>query len=409
MRRPERFVGSLARTLKPSVFGTLEAALARRAATGQPLAPLHIGDTCYPPPAAARAELDDTDRAARELARYGPTAGLPALLTALAAHEAAALGTDVDASCILFGGGGTYAFGAVARAVLDPGDEVLLISPYWPGAHSIFTAVGAQVREVPRGASPNPVALGAALEAAVTKRTRALYFVSPNNPDGFVFGDEYLKVFEAFAEAHDLFVFADEVYAEGYATVPLRPFAATRGGQAFARTATIRSFSKSHGLSGARLGYVVAPPEVVAYARRVSLFQLFSVPLPLQRMALAARTAPASWLAGAQDFQRRQRAIALAALAAAGLPIGCTEPEGACYLFLDFSKVLEGRRADGASPALHDLLERCIEGGVLLCPGHAFGEGFESHARLCFTAAPEAELRAGLAALVAAVRGFGDT
>jgi aspartate/methionine/tyrosine aminotransferase len=400
MRRPERFVGSLARTLKPSVFGTLESALARRAATGQPLAPLHIGDTCYPPPAAARAELEDTDRAARELARYGPTAGLPALLTALAAHETAALGTDVDASCILFGGGGTYAFGAVARAVLDPGDEVLLISPYWPGAHSIFTAVGAQVREVPRGASPNPVALGAALEAAVTKRTRALYFVSPNNPDGFVFGDEYLKVFQAFAEAHDLFVFADEVYAEGYATAPLRPFAATDSGHAFARTATIRSFSKSHGLSGARLGYVVAPPAVVAYARRVSLFQLFSVPLPLQRMALAARRAPASWLAGAQEFQRRHRAITLDVLTASDLALAYAEPEGACYVFLDFTRVLERH---GGKVTLQEVLERCVDHGVLLCPGHAFGDGFESHARLCFTAAPEAELRAGLAALVAAV------
>jgi aspartate/methionine/tyrosine aminotransferase len=316
------------------------------------------------------------------LHRYGATAGTNELRSAIARKT----GRDA-ASEILIGNGGTHALFCAARAVLDDGDEVILASPYWPLAPGIFTACGAIPVEAPLTqrlyASPalDPYAV---FEAARTPRTKAIYYITPNNPDGKVLSAAQLARIADFARDHDLWVFADEVYSD-IAFVDVPPSIALLPGMA-ERTIALHSLSKSHALAGIRVGYFAAPASVVALGRRVSTHSAFNVSVAMQRAALAA-LADADFPPAARDTYRKVRDDCAAALSGIDFHL----PEGATYFFLDFK-----------SPAL-PILERAVDRGVLLAPGHAFGVEYTNFARLCFTAVPPAKALEGIARLKAAL------
>lgn len=375
--------------LRPGVFAALEERLARAAREGQALVPFHLGDTHLEPPLAARASLAALDPAVH---RYGPTAGLPALREGLAAYVAERRGlVGVTPAEVLVGAGGTHALHCAASVLLDPGDEVVLLAPYWPLAPGIFEAQGAVCVEVPVDLYAEPhLALRPRLEAALTRRTRAVYFVSPNNPDGKVLGRAHLEELFAFAEAHDLWLFADEVYADVTYDAPHTSLGVLA--RARERAVLLYSFSKSFALAGQRVGFAVAPARVVAAALRVGMHTVFNVPLSSQRAALAALEAPDAFLAPTRAAYRATREAAAEALAREG--VECTLPEGGVYFFLELGG------------ALSSLLLHGVDHGVLLAPGEAFGRAFGTRARLCFTSAPREATLAGIAALGRALRSF---
>lgn len=383
-----------ASALRPGVFAALEQRLARAAREGQALAPFHIGDTYVAPPRAASAALAELDPAVH---RYGPTAGLAPLREGLAAYVAERRGLEgVSPREVLVGAGGTHALHCVASVLLDPGDEVLLLAPYWPLAPGIFEAQGAACVEVPVDLYAEPtLSLRPRLEAARTSRTRAVYFVSPNNPDGKVLGAAHLEELLAFAEDHDLWLFADEVYADVTYGVPHTSLGALP--RARARAVLLYSFSKSFALAGQRVGFAVAPEPVVAAALRAGMHTVFNVPLSSQRAALAALAAPDEFLEPTRAAYRATRDAAAEALAREG--VECTLPDGGVYFFLELGGVLGGR-------ALSELLLHGVDHGVLLAPGEAFGRAFGTRARLCFTSAPHDATLAGIAALGRALRSF---
>jgi aspartate/methionine/tyrosine aminotransferase len=156
------------------------------------------------------------------------------------------------------------------------------------------------------------------------------------------------------------------------------------------RTIAAYSFSKSHALAGARVGFVVAPERVVAAAQRVSTHTIFNVPVAVQRAAHAAAASGEAWVEGARAQYLAARDAALDELA--GSNVAYAAPEGGSYVFLDCRPLL------GERP-LKVLLERAIEFGVLLAPGDACGAGFEQHARLCFTSVPIPKLVEAIRAL----------
>ena len=366
--------------LRPGVFAQLQQRIDAHARNGGDLVPLQIGDTHLSPPAELVGGSDPA------LYRYGPTAGLAALREALAA-VLRRRGLDFDPRDeLLVGAGATHALACVARAILSEGDEVLLLSPYWPLAHGIISQTGARAVEC----------VGVdALAAAITDRTRAIYLITPNNPDGTMLGREELARIAALAEEHDLWTLADEVYADfafdaEHVSIASLP-------RMRERTLTAYSLSKSHALAGARVGYVAAPGAVVELARRVSTHTVFNVPVVSQRVALAA-LADEGFLRAAHASYRASRDRAIAACER--LPVSFARPTGGAYLFLDFSERLRGR-------ALAAFLEHAIDHGVLLAPGEAFGVAFPRHARLCHTAVPGTRLDEGLARLGAALESFG--
>ena len=402
-----RALSDAARRIRPPVFAGLEERLERLAARGEELIPLHIGDTHLPPPERARRVLGGLDPEDATLHRYGPTVGLAPLREAIA-RVLGPRGIEVDpAGEVLVGNGGTHALFCAARVVLDPGDEVILAAPYWPLAPGIFTACGAIPVEAPltqrlyEDPSLDPSEV---LASVLGPRTKAVYFISPNNPDGKVLTTEQLERVAAFAREHDLWIFADEVYADVV-------FSNDRGRAAPSiaavvpsvrdRTIALHSLSKSHALAGLRVGFVTAPAAVIAAARRVSTHTAFNVSVAMQRAAVEA-LADVEFPPAARDAYRAARDASAAALA--GAPIRFHVAEGATYLFLDFAPAIAER---GGDRPLYAILERAVDRGVLLAPGDAFGSAYaESFARLCFTSVPPARVVAGIERLRDAVEAY---
>jgi aspartate/methionine/tyrosine aminotransferase len=398
---PGRTLSTAAGLIRTAVFADLQTRIDRLTAAGQKLIPLQIGDTCLPPPEAARRVLADLDPEDPELHRYGQTGGLASLREALAAILAPHGRTVNPGTEVLVGNGGTHALYCAARAVLDAGDEVVVATPYWPLAPGVFQACGAVpvfarlTQRLYEDAAADPTRTFA---AALTPRTKAIYYISPNNPDGKVLSASQLERIDAFAKEHDLWVFADEVYAEiVYPPTATPAPSITTVGHRDPRTITLHSLSKSHALAGLRVGFVVAPPEVVAAGRRVSTHTAFNVSLAMQRAALAALsdTAFPRTASGVYRTARDRVAEALA-----GAPIRFHLAEGATYLFLDFAPAIALApppvAGSGEKRPLYAILERAVDRGVLLAPGDAFGADYSTFARLCFTAAPLDDVLGGV-------------
>lgn len=348
--------------------------------------PLSVGDTYLLPAAEARLCAQPwPEIAARELYAYAPPAGWPPLVEAILAKLARRNQIDVGPAGVQVTCGATHALSCAVGAVLDPGDELILLTPHWPLIRGIAQSRSAVPVEVPftlplaEDPARDPVAV---LEAAVTPRTAAIYVSSPNNPDGVVLDDRMLAAVIAVARRHELWILSDEVYEEYVYDAPHRSIAALPG--AADRTITVFSFSKSYAQAGLRVGYAVGPEPVVAALRKMANHSVYNVPQAMQRAAHAAITGGDAFLAGARARYREARDLAHGRLRAPSrLPAGST------YLFLDLRAYAEGGDCMG-------VLERIAEAGVLLAPGSAFGEMYAGFARLCFTAADPDRLVVGI-------------
>jgi aspartate/methionine/tyrosine aminotransferase len=387
-----------AKAIRASVFAELTPRIEARARRGEDLIELQIGDTHRAPPATARFARVDERPLDAALYRYGAVAGLATLKEAFAARlSAQGFGpADVEPETqVLVACGATHALFCAARALLDPGDEVLVAAPYWPLSVGVFRAAGAVPVEVALTTRlyADPTADAAALlEEAITPRTRALYFITPNNPDGKVLSAPQLAGIAQLARARRLWVIADEVYAD-YVYQGAHASIARLEGMA-ERTVTVYSLSKSHAVAGARVGFAVGPSRVIAVARRISTHTVFNVPLAAQRVALAALCEPEAWLEAARREYLEARDATLRGLDGSGAVV--FPPDGGSYVFIDFAPVL------GERP-LTQLLERAIDRGVLLAPGDGFGDAYGRWARLCFTSVPRNRLLGGIARLRGAI------
>jgi aspartate/methionine/tyrosine aminotransferase len=376
---------SNAMDVRQSVFAALQGQIEAQLAKGGVLIPLQIGDTYLEPP---REALELKPEGHRELSIYGRPAGVEALRGALAKYRSERGLGEIGAPHVHVGCGCTHALFCAARAVLDPGDAALIVSPYWPLITGLLQTIGVKPIEVPithRLFDEPDLDIGALLEAAYTPAVRAIYFVTPNNPDGYVMTRAQLEAIAAFAKAHDLWVFADEVYAD-FVYDGEHVSIATLPGM-FGRTITSFSLSKSHALAGARIGYVVAPERVIDCTRRISNHTIYNVPVSMQRAALAALGVDSAWMDGARRTFRAARDATAMALASIGLRANL--PRGGSFFFLDLDERL-------GPHSLQLALERCIDRGVLLAPGEAFGLHHARSARLCFTGVPEADVLDGV-------------
>jgi N-succinyldiaminopimelate aminotransferase len=370
-------------SLPPSIFARLVERLATHRGD---VYPFHLGDTHLLPPEAARLEALEWSRARAEtLYRYAAPVGDAELMRALDGKLRAKNGI---AGALQITAGATHAIFCAVRACLDPHDEILLCAPHWPLVRGQVLAVGARPVEVPlmsRLAEEPELDVAELLAEHVGPRTSAIYFATPNNPDGKVLGAGALAGIAEVARAHDLWVVADEVYEDYPFDGRHHVSIASLPGMA-ERTLTVFSFSKSYGQAGLRVGYVVGPEEPIVALRRLANHTVYNVPVAMQRAALVALTEGESFLRAARATYAAARDQTMAALARAGLR--ARAPEGGSYVFVDLGR--------DAQP----VLERLAAGGVLLAPGSAFGKDYGQFARLCYTATEPARLAAGLEELV---------
>jgi N-succinyldiaminopimelate aminotransferase len=346
-----------------------------------PLFPLHVGDTWMEPPAGARmADLREADFPG--LHRYGPTGGIAPLVDATLDKVRARNGLPIERDELLITAGATSGLACAVSALCDPGEEVLILAPFWPLIRGIVRSLRATPVEVPffdRIASIEEALR--ALEAERSDRTVAVYFSNPSNPSGRVLSPDWIEAIAGWARRHDLWVLSDEVYEEFVYAGEQRPTARF----APERTITSYSFSKSYGMAGNRVGYLVGPAAVVAEAHKVSVHSAYHAPTPGQVAALRALEGGAEWLKAA-----RESYAAVGREAAARL--GAPAPEGSCFLFVDATDRLDARGIDG-------FLADCFADGVVVSPGASSGAAYGSFVRLCYTVLPPEAALEGVARL----------
>jgi N-succinyldiaminopimelate aminotransferase len=263
--------------------------------------------------------------------QYERMPGLLPLTRAVADHERRFYGLDYDPqSEITIHAGATEAIFATLLALLDAGDELIAFEPYYDSYPACSALAGAKLVSVPL--APPTFALDlAALDAAVTPRTRVLLLNSPNNPAGRVFTKEELAAVAAFCQRHDLIAVTDEVYEHIVFEGKHVPLASFRGMRE--RTVTISSTGKTFSLTGWKIGFTCAPEPLAAAVRAVHQFVTFCVATPFQHAMAAALTTGDEYFATLTADYRARRDRLCAGLVDAGF--GVLRPEGTYFALAD--------------------------------------------------------------------------
>jgi aspartate/methionine/tyrosine aminotransferase len=366
-----------------SIFARLREHLARFPGD---VIPLQIGDTHLAPPA----RLDEvrwTDLSPADLYAYGSPNGWTPLVEAIVEKAKARNGLAITTEGVQIACGATHALSCAVQALCDPGDELILLTPHWPLIRGM--ALGLAV-------VPVEVSFEADLEAAITPRTTAIYFATPNNPDGTMRTRDQLAAIAKVAAKHGLWILADEVYEDYTYDAPHVSIASLP--DAADRTVTVFSFAKSYAQAGLRVGYALAPPAVAATIKKLVNHSVYNTPVAMQRAGLAAMQA-AMANAGGWTVATRETYRALRNRAKARLPAPAAVPPGGAYLWVDFRRW----SGDDCMP----VLERCAAAGVLLAPGSAFGAACTGFARLCFTGVPPERLDEGIDRIAAVLATMG--
>lgn len=266
--------------------------------------------------------------------QYAPMPGLPALAELIARDVAARTGVARDPSTeVLLGCGATELLFDAVLALTDPGDEVVLLEPFYDSYLAAVRLAGATPR-VARLLPPSFELTRDALAGAVTDRTRLIVVNQPHNPSGRVFTRDELSLVAEVARARDVACLSDEVYER---LVYARPHLSLSSLDGMAeRTLVFGSLSKTYSLTGWRVGWVTGPRALIAATRAAHQFVTFTAPAPLQHGAIAALGAPPEYYERLVDDYRARRDLLVSALADAGLePFAC---DGAYFVCAGFSR-----------------------------------------------------------------------
>ena len=263
--------------------------------------------------------------------QYERMIGLPALAEAVAAHQRRFYGLDYDPEReVTVYAGCTEAIFVALQALLEPGDEVVLFEPFYDAYRPGLAMAGASPRVVPLRA-PEFALDPAALEAALTPRTRAIFLNSPNNPSGKVFSPEELDTIARLCRKYDLLAVTDEVY-EHIVFEPAHAPLASRPGMR-ERTVTLSSTGKTFSLTGWKIGWSCAPPEITEALRMVHQFVTFCIATPFQHAMAAALGAGDDYYEGLRADYRARRDRLCEGLEEAGF--GVRKPEGTYFALAD--------------------------------------------------------------------------
>jgi aspartate aminotransferase len=341
-------------------------------AEGRPVISYAAGEPDFATPAnivdaASRAVLDPKNY------RYTPAVGLPELREAIAAKTLRDSGWAVPAAQVIVTNGGKQAVYQSFATLLDPGDEVLLPSPYWTTYPEAVKLAGGVPVDVFAGADQGYLVTVEQLEAARTERTKVLLFVSPSNPTGAVYSPEQTHAIGQWALEHGLWVISDEIY-QNLVYDGVRAVSIVEAVPELAdRTILVNGVAKSYAMTGWRLGWMVGPADVVKAAGNLQSHLSSNVSNISQRAAIEALTGPQDQVeVMRQSFDRRRNTIVAELNKIEGLR--CPTPEGAFYVYPDVTGLL-GRNWGGVTPTtsleLADLILDQAE--VAVVPGEAFG------------------------------------
>jgi aspartate/methionine/tyrosine aminotransferase len=305
--------------------------------------------------------------------RYTPTAGIPALREAIAAKTQRDSGLVVTGQQVLVTNGGKQAVANAFAVLCDPGDEVLVLAPFWTTYPESIALAGGIPVIVSSDESTGFRSTVEDLEAAWTPRTKALLFVSPSNPTGAVYPREEIEAIGRWALERGIWVLTDEIYehlvyggAEHHSMPVLVPELAHR-------CLVANGVAKTYAMTGWRVGWLIGPGDTITAATNIQSHETSNVSNVAQRAALAAVSGNLDDVATMRAaFDRRRQTIVRMLNEIDG--VVCVEPEGAFYAYPSVKGLL-GRSLCGQRPTSSaELAELCInQAKVAVVPGEAFG------------------------------------
>ena len=340
------------------------------------LLPLWVGEGDLPTP-------DFISRAAMDALASGETfytwqRGIPELRQALSDYYARHFGVTLSPEHFYITGSGMQAIQIAVQALTSPGDELVYLSPSWPNIAAALEISGARSVGVELQFEGGKWVVDLdRIETAITPKTKGIFINTPSNPTGWTATKQDLGDLLALARRHDLWIMADEIYARYY-------FA---GGRAPSfldvmepddKIIFVNSFSKNWSMTGWRVGWIVAPPEMGQVLENLIQYSTSGVAQFMQKGAVAALDQGDDFVAANIAKAARSRDTLCDALVATNR-VETLKPDGAIYAFLKIDGVTESRRA-----AL-DIVDKT---GVGLAPGTAFGSGGELFLRACFLRDP---------------------
>jgi aspartate aminotransferase len=317
--------------------------------------------------------------------RYAPSSGIQELRAAIAEKLRERNRIPAREADVVVMTGGMQGLFAAFQSIVDPGDEVLVFSPFWTPIRDLIAHCEGRTVLV-HSTEARREGFYETLARHATEKTRAVYFNTPQNPTGIVFTREEAEEVARFARERNLVVIADEAYEDLVYDGEHVSIASLEG--MFERTITCYTLSKSYAMTGWRVGYAVAAEPWMTGLRKCLLYTTNGVSTPSQWAALAAFGLPDEFYEDIRRAYRERRDLLVSGLCELGL--ACDPPAGAFYAFPDVTRVHKESRA-----AADILLERAQ---VATVPGVVFGEHGEGHLRFSFSTSPET-IKAGLDSL----------
>lgn len=369
---PRSRVSARFSAITPSATLAVDAKAKALKAAGRPVIGFGAGEPDFPTPDNI---VEAAVRAAREPAmhRYTPAAGLPALREAIAAKTLRDSCYEVDPLQVLVTNGGKQAVFQAFASILDPGDEALLPTPYWTTYPEVIKLAGGVTVPVFAGADQNYKVTVEQLEAARTEKTKLLLHCSPSNPTGAVYTPAEARAIGEWALEHGIWIITDEIYehllyedAEPAHMVKLLPELANQ-------TIVLNGVAKTYAMTGWRVGWMIAPTDIVKAATSFQSHLTSNVSNMAQRAALEAVTGPLDAVHSMREaFDRRRKTMISMLSQIDGLDV--PTPKGAFYAYPNVEGIL-GREIRGKVPTtsaeLADLILEEVE--VAVVPGEAFG------------------------------------
>jgi len=341
-------------------------------AQGKPVINLTVGEPKNETPASA------VDQAVARLntrqIKYTAASGTPEMKEAIRAYTAENYGRTPSRANILVTVGAKQALINTLYAVVDPGDEVILLAPYWVS----YPEMVKLVHGVPLTVAPIEGSLTPQLEdviTAVTPRTRAVICNSPNNPSGMVYPPEFVAGLVAYCQAHEIYLIMDDIYHKlAYGNTPWVPgYQYTQKDIDSAYLIVVNGVSKTYGMTGFRIGWVVAPQDLIKVMTNVQGQTTSGVSVVTQDAAVGALQGSQAAVTELRDFIQSNRDLVLTGLSALE-DVTCVAPEGAFYCLPNFSFY---------NPDSRNLAEFLLEKAyVAVVPGVDFG--MEGHIRISF-------------------------
>ena len=368
-----------------SVFNQIEALMEKR--KEKDIVPLHIGDTYLPPVGPASLE----GLSANELGRYSiypPTQGIHDLRQKLSEKIFNQNKINISGpECIQITAGATNGIFGAFQALLNPGDEVLLLSPWWPVITQVCEAARITWKEVPfflKALNSSKEELKEILNKSKTQKTKAIYYSSPNNPTGIVLNKDAVEAIAEFALDNNLFVISDEAYEE-FIYTDKKHISIASLPHMHEKTVSVFTFSKLCAVSGYRIGYVVSSENIIAKINKIITGCVYSAPLPAQILVLRALNTKDQWFPPIKKRYKEEWTIAKD-----NLQVPFVECESGYFIFLDLSKIIK------ENEDIWDVVEKLLDSGVSATPGIVSGPSYSRYLRICFVSVNPQRLKEGI-------------